>query len=217
MFGIMQQMEPGGSPGGREGADAGTLGGDAGLILLADGGPHVLAPRVLARMLRDLLTPAARIQGVDARLDDPALGVPAAAFVMVLPPLGNLDNPFYRVHRRRNDRFLAARPRLRALYPEVDFTEFDFTGHMLGTLSAICAARFALVQRCLADGWRGRMSQVLTALPVRGVVVALPQADHLCLPDLPLPGGVRHVTLDPATPVPEVLGTALADALGLRA
>ncbi len=59
--------------------------------------------------------------------------------------LANLSNTFYSVHPRRNDRFLGATPRLRALYPEMDFTDFAFARHLLHSLSALASRRFSEV------------------------------------------------------------------------
>ncbi len=48
----------------------------------------------------------------------------------------NMSNRFYAVHPRRNDRFLrASLGCCKTIYPEVDFTEFNFTRHMLTALA----------------------------------------------------------------------------------
>jgi len=170
-------------------------------------------------MLRQLLSPAARIEGADCRLNDPLLleqAHKARAFVMLLPPLGNLGNPFYSVHPRRNDRFLAARPTLKALYPEVDFTEFGFTGHMLGTLAGTCPARFAEVHRLLRLTWRERLAALLAHLPDNGVLLHLPGPDWLMVPADAMASAARPVlTLDYAEQANAVtlLGKALEPAL----
>ena len=120
----------------------------------------------------------------------------ACAFVLVLPPLGNLSNPFYSVHPRRNDRFVAARPALKALFPEVDFAAIAFTGHALGTLAGTCPDRFAEVRKVLAALWATRMRLLLERLPVRGVLIDLPGPGWLPRP--PIPGeGRRRVWIDP--------------------
>jgi len=147
-------------------------------------------------VLQRLLSPAARIEGADCRLNDPALidsARSAHAFVMLLPPLGNLGNLFYSVHPRRNDRFLAARAPLKALFPEVDFTEFDFTGHMLGALAATCPERFAEMRRLLQRTWQERLAALLAQLPDNGVLVHMPgpvwlgvPADALSSPERPV-------------------------------
>jgi hypothetical protein len=54
----------------------------------------------------------------------------------------NLADAHYRVHPCRNDRFLRAHQPLRDLYPEVDFTKFNFTRHMMQRLEAISPERF---------------------------------------------------------------------------
>lgn len=73
----------------------------------------------------------------------------------------NLTNRFYAVHPRRNDRFLRASGILKALYPEVDFSEFHFTGHMLRALSERSAERFAPVAAEMRRVWVQRMTALL--------------------------------------------------------
>lgn len=105
--------------------------------------------------------------GVDAFcLDEGAVALAQRARLRVLqvPCAMNLSNPFYHVHPRRNDRFVEARPRLRRLYPEVDFTEFHYTRHMAGRLAELSPDRFALVVSGLQTVWVDRMQQLLDRL-----------------------------------------------------
>lgn len=178
----MQQIQPV-SPGVMPVSVTTSLARHEGLVLI--GALAAQADPLPLAQLRRLLSPAARIEGADRRLNDPALidnARAARAFVMLLPPLGNLGNPFYSVHPRRNDRFLAARPKLKALFPEVDFTEFDFTGHMLGALIATCPGRFAEMRRHLRLTWQERMAALLAHLPDKGVLVHLPGPEWLAVP-----------------------------------
>lgn len=158
-----------------------------GLMLIGPRGAARMAGPLGARVLDRLLAPSAQVEGVDLHLADPALAARARwarAFVLVLPPLGNLSNPFYRVHPRRNDRFLAARAPLKSLFPEVDFAAFAFTGHALGSLAGVCPERFALVRRGLVEAWLPRMRLLLEILPPRGVLIDLPAPDWLRRPVL---------------------------------
>src|SRR6056297_2682323 len=89
-----------------------------------------------ALLEQDLGTPCVNLglpnAGPDVLAGDPGLlrmARRARAVVVQLPCAMNLSNPFYRVHPRRNDRFVAAETPLRDLFPEVDFTEFHFTRH----------------------------------------------------------------------------------------
>ena len=78
--------------------------------------------------------------GVDVFLNEPELlKMAGAARVVVLqvPCAPNLSNRYYSVHPRRNDRFVTATPRLQSLFPEVDFTEFHFTRHLLSRLRRV--------------------------------------------------------------------------------
>lgn len=105
--------------------------------------------------------------GVDVYLNDPEiLEIARRADAVVLQIVGaqNLSNRYYKVHRRRNDRFLGANPALRALFPEVDFTDFSFTRHMLQSLQKISPERFAVVAEELRQTWLVRMKQLLAAL-----------------------------------------------------
>ncbi|MFN4098812.1 MAG: DUF6473 family protein [Pararhodobacter sp.] len=181
------------------------------LLLLGPQGPSRLEGALLRRVLGRLLAPAAQVEGVDLHLSDPHLADRAAeavAYVLVMPPLGNLSNAYYQVHPRRNDRFLTARPPLKALFPEVDFAPVAFTGHALGTLAATCPERFVLVRQALAQTWVARMRHLLNLLPVRGVLIDLPTPAWLPRP--PIPGeGRRRLPMDP--------DNCLAGALALRA
>jgi len=169
------------------------------LMLVGARGASRLTPQLARRVLDRLLVPTAQVEGVDLHLGDPALGragAQALAYVLVLPPLGNLSNPFFTVHPRRNDRFVAARAPLKALFPEVDFTPFAFTGHALGTLAGVCPERFAVLRQALAAAWVTRMRLLLDRLPPRGVLIDLPAPGWLPRP--PIPGeGRRRVPVDP--------------------
>lgn len=156
-----------------------------GLLLIGSNRHTLLHGPLLGQVVQRLLSPSAQIEGVDFHLNDPALadsGRTAQAFVLLLPPLGNLDNPFYSVHCRRNDRFLAARPGLRGLFPEVDFTEFDFTGHMLGTLATTCPERFIVARRILQQTWLRKMDDLLMRMPARGILLHQPGPAWLPVP-----------------------------------
>lgn len=118
------------------------------------------------------------LAGVNAGLDtfvtdEDLLGVAKDAEVTVIQLLGaqNISNRYYRVHPRRNDRFVQAHPALKQLYPEVDYTEFHFNKHLLTTLQALSEERFASVRDHLQETWVSRMQQVIDAL--EGQVVML--------------------------------------------
>ncbi|SMX39759.1 DUF6473 family protein [Octadecabacter ascidiaceicola] len=81
----------------------------------------------------------------------------AAATVIQIPAATNLSNPFYKVHPRRNDRFIAPTEKLVALFPEQDFAEVAFTGHLITRLRAIDDQRFTIVLEQLCKTWVRRM------------------------------------------------------------
>ncbi|WP_432448810.1 DUF6473 family protein [Aliiroseovarius marinus] len=100
----------------------------------------------------------------------------ARATVIQIPGAANMSNRFYAVHPRRNDRFLRASNLLKAIYREVDFTEFNFTRHLLTTLKEISEDRFAMVEQELREAWVARMKTLIPR--VRSRVVLLWLADH---------------------------------------
>ncbi len=108
-----------------------------------------------------------RNAGLDSFVNDPEIqGIATRADLTVLQVLGaqNLSNRFFRVHPRRNDRFLQASPLLSAIYREVDFTDFTFNKHMLGHLRMLSPERFETVRDELRQAWIGRMRLLLDAI-----------------------------------------------------
>jgi hypothetical protein len=112
--------------------------------------------------------------GVDAYLNDPAiLEVAKNAQLRVVQIMGalNLSNPYFTVHPRRNDRFIAARDMLKSLFPEVDFTRFAFTKAMLSALRETSVERYEMVCKELQDIWLARMTVLLKLLGDRTVLL----------------------------------------------
>ncbi|WP_164661798.1 DUF6473 family protein [Tropicibacter sp. Alg240-R139] len=105
--------------------------------------------------------------GLDSVLNDPELmrlAHKAEACIVQLPGAQNLSNRLYRVHPRRNDRFLEASNLLKALYDEVDYTEFNFNKHLLGRLLEISQGRFEIVCEELRQAWMARMRSLVEAI-----------------------------------------------------
>ncbi len=103
--------------------------------------------------------------GPDVFLNEAAVTqIAAQASVTVVQILGaqNLSNRYYAVHPRRNDRFLGATPLLRTIFPRVDFTEFNFTRHMLMSLQNASADKFEVVAEELRAAWVVRMKLLLS-------------------------------------------------------
>jgi hypothetical protein len=88
----------------------------------------------------------------------------------------NMSNRFYAVHPRRNDRFLRASGLLRALYPDIDFAEFNFTRHLLASLAERSDKAYDMVRQELRQAWLARMRVLLTRIP--GPKVLLWLSDH---------------------------------------
>ncbi len=112
--------------------------------------------------------------GLDSFMHDPdVLRLARRADVCVVQLMGaqNLSNRYFRVHPRRNDRFVEALPILVEMYPEVDFTEFHFNRHMLNTIEQVSASRFAAVRDELQRVWLSRMRLMIRALGARVILL----------------------------------------------
>ena len=112
--------------------------------------------------------------GVDVFATDPYLrevsGMAQTTVIQITSPR-NMSNRFYRVHPRRNDRFVEASSLLRAIYREVDFAEFNFTNHMLTRLQLISPERFETVVEELQTAWVARMRLVLSQINGRTILL----------------------------------------------
>ncbi|KAF0675560.1 hypothetical protein PMES_02191 [Profundibacterium mesophilum KAUST100406-0324] len=112
--------------------------------------------------------------GIDVFLGDATvIETCAHSAVTVIQVLGahNLTNRFYTVHPRRNDRFVKASAMLRALYPEIDFTHFHFTRHMLDCLIETSPSRFELVLSELQRLWIAKMRLLTDRVGRKAVLV----------------------------------------------
>lgn len=112
--------------------------------------------------------------GVDVFATDPFLRdvtTKAAATVIQITSPRNMSNRFYRVHPRRNDRFVDASALLRAIYRDVDFAEFNFTNHMLQRLITISPERFETVLDELRSAWVARMRLVLSQIQGKSILL----------------------------------------------
>ncbi len=112
--------------------------------------------------------------GVDAFVNDPTImGACRDADLTVVQILGanNLSNRFFSVHPRRNDRFVRASSVLKAIYKDVDFSEFTFTRHLLGALSDASSERFDIVVAELRAAWSARMRSMLEQIGRRVILL----------------------------------------------
>ncbi len=112
--------------------------------------------------------------GLDAFLTDRAVrdcAARASACVIQVMGAHMLTNRFYRVHPRRNDRFLEAKPDLQALFPDADFTDVHFARHLIATLGALSPEGLETVRRELSMLWVWRMRQILDLVRAPVVLV----------------------------------------------
>lgn len=118
-------------------------------------------------MKRSVLNLGSLFSGVDALCRDGGmfdlLNV-ADVCVVQAPDLLGQSNRFYRVHPRRNDRFLAPTQDLRYLYPEVDLTDVHFVRHLLTCLHGFEDARFEVVADELRSNWVRQVGTFLQRL-----------------------------------------------------
>lgn len=117
--------------------------------------------------------------GADAFLGDAdVMALVRGAAVTVVQVMGaqNASNRYYTVHPRRNDRFVGPTPLLRTLLPEVDFTEFHFTRHLVTTLADRCPDQFGAVLAELQAVWLTRMRELLAQ--AGGLRIVLWMADQ---------------------------------------
>lgn len=115
--------------------------------------------------------------GIDAFVKDASvmsICEGADAVVLQVSEVQNMSNRFYRVHPRRNDRFIAASSVLKVLFPNIDFTEFDFTRHLLARLRSAAPEKFGIVEAELAQAWTARMRTLLSHFGDRAVIVSVP-------------------------------------------
>ncbi len=112
--------------------------------------------------------------GIDVYATDPSLqdlsGRACVTVLQVTSPR-NISNRFYRVHPRRNDRFVEASALLRSIYRDVDFAEFNFVNHMLKRLQLVSPDRFQTVVDELQTAWRARMDLMLSQMPGKTVLL----------------------------------------------
>lgn len=114
--------------------------------------------------------------GLDSFVQDEVLtSVARGADMTVLQVLGaqNMSNRLYRVHPRRNDRFLQASDTLSEMYSDVDFTEYHFNKHLLAGLKSHSPDCFETVREELQTAWVARMSTMIDALEGRVVLLWL--------------------------------------------
>lgn len=122
---------------------------------------------VEARIGRVCVNFGSRNAGVDSFLNETdLLKIAARGDICVVQLMGahNLSNKYYKVHPRRNDRFVSAGAPLVELFPEIDFTDYHFTKHLLTSLRHVSSDRFEQVVLHLQNSWLERMVKLIDAL-----------------------------------------------------
>lgn len=105
--------------------------------------------------------------GPEAYLNEPPiidLANRAEAVVLEITGAQNCSNRFYKVHPRRNDRFIHASELMAKIFRDADFTEFHFTGHLLAELKANAPDRYPMLIDELKAAWLGRMQSLMQKL-----------------------------------------------------
>ena len=141
--------------------------------------------------------------GLEAYERDPAVADlcrRAETLVVELTGAQLMSNPFYRVHPRRNDRFVSAGELMRQVFASVDLADVHFVGHLLGLLSERAPRRFDLLRQEMRREWVARMKAFLAGLTGRVVLVWMadraPEAAPDGLPGWRGPGFVTRQMLD---------------------
>lgn len=117
--------------------------------------------------------------GVDLFLNDAFLQDAVKDAILTVVQVSsprNMSNRYYSVHPRRNDRFVKPSALLQTIYRDVDFSEFNFTKHLMKRLHEISSVRFQAVIEELQTAWLARMQLLLTEIP--GKTVLLWVSDH---------------------------------------
>lgn len=125
---------------------------------------HPFAQLLSAALDRPVANMGAMNAGLELILNDTAIATAldhADHVILQVTGAHLMTNRFYRVHPRRNDRFLRASSALSTVYRNTDFTEFHFVRHMLSVLSVDSAERFAIVMRELQEAWVARMKALI--------------------------------------------------------
>lgn len=105
----------------------------------------------------------------------------ACLSIIQLMDAHNMSNRFYAVHPRRNDRFLRASSLMRSVFPEIDFTEFNFTRHMLNALRLRAPDRYEMLVKELRTAWVARMAMLLNRVEGRKILLWI--GDYTRAPD----------------------------------
>ncbi len=124
--------------------------------------------------------------GIDVFVNEPTvIDICSKAMVTVVQLMGaqNTSNRFYAVHPRRNDRFLRASPLMKTIFREVDFTEFNFTRHMLTTLRLHAPDKFPILVEELRAAWLARMKLLLQRIEGKVLLLWLEPPAHLPVRD----------------------------------
>ncbi|MEX1663223.1 DUF6473 family protein [Thioclava sp. 15-R06ZXC-3] len=114
--------------------------------------------------------------GADVFVNEPQIvEASRAARLNVVQLMGaqNMSNRFYAVHPRRNDRFLRASSLMRSIFRGVDFTEFNFTRHMLTALKTREPDKFEALIDELRIAWGLRMRALLDCIEGHKVLLWL--------------------------------------------
>ena len=126
------------------------------------------------QMGRSVVNLGAMNAGVDSFCSDSIIEeVAHRAHVAVVQIMGaqSVSNPFYRVHARRNDRVVAVTDHLRSLFPDLDFTDCNFTRHLLVKLQNRSPSQFQEVVFQLQKTWLGRMRELIARLSMPTVLL----------------------------------------------
>ena len=133
-------------------------------------GPYVEAP--FPTLIAEALGPQAMNLGVRSAGPDVFLGAGdllqqtrgAAATIVQAPLVGNLSNPFYRVHGLRNDRLITVTRDFYAKAPEFDICDIHFINHFWQEARRLAPQVVAPMEKAVRALWVERMQTLLGQL-----------------------------------------------------
>lgn len=86
-------------------------------------------------------------------------------------PARHRSNRFYKVHPLRNDRLIQVSGDLKRLFPEVNFLEMYFVGHLWDALYKTCADRARVASETIEDEGQRLFAQMIHDGPVSTVAL----------------------------------------------
>ncbi len=86
-------------------------------------------------------------------------------------PARHRNNAYYKVHPIRNDRLISVSNDLKRMFPEVNFLEMYFVGHLWEALTQTCPERARVVSQTIDDEGQRHFAQMIQEAPPRTIAL----------------------------------------------